>query len=163
MFEVGFAVEVDPEFPADGGEAPRRIPDDLTRIGAVLRLTPVDGEPWDVAIGAPNWWRAPNPSAIAFISDWRGYVVDVVTHEVLVEIPGVTRIRPDQRDGLLLLATNTSLTAVGIDGIAWQTDDIARGDIKVVRIDKRGIVCSGVVDDVLPAQFVIDPLTGLLT
>ena len=39
MFEIGFAVEVDPEFPADGGEPPQRIPPTLPRIGAVLRVT----------------------------------------------------------------------------------------------------------------------------
>lgn len=160
MFEIGFAVEVDPEFPGDGGEAPQRMPPGLPRIGAVLRVTAPGARPWDIAVGAPGWWRTPIPTAIAFISDWRGYVVDVVTRHILVEIPGVTRIREDERHGLLLLATSTSLTAVGVDGIAWETDNLARDDLKVVRIDASEIVCTGVIDDVLPTRIVIDPLTG---
>jgi hypothetical protein len=160
VFEIGFAVEVDPEFPGDGGEAPQRIPPGLPRVGAVLSVTVPGMERWDIAVGAPGWWRTPDPSAIAFISDWRGYVVDVVTRRILLEIPGVTRIREDERHDLLLLATGSFLTAVAADGVAWQTEDLVYGDLKVVGLDAHGIICTGMVDDVLPSRIVLDPSTG---
>jgi hypothetical protein len=164
MFEVGFAVEVDPEFPADGGEPPQRIPADLPRIGAILRLTAPGADPWDIAIGQPNWWRTPIPTAIAFISDWDGFVVDVAERRVIVEVPGAVRIRQDERNDLLLLATFTDLTAVGTDGIAWKSARLAIDDLKVVAIDERGIVCTGDRGGVpFPDEFVIDPADGRLT
>lgn len=163
MFEIGFAVEVDPEFPADGGEPPQRIPPTLPRIGAVLRVTARDAAPWDIAVGAPKWWRTPIPTAIAFISDWRGYVADVVEQRVLVEVPGVIRIREDERNDLLLLITDTDLTAVGPDGVRWQSEQLAYNDLKVVAIDDRGIVCTGHDGGVFPSEFVVDPANGTAT
>jgi len=141
VFEIGFAVEVDPEFAPDGGVAPTRIPQNLVRIGAVLRVTAPDAAPWDIAIGAPNWWRAPIASAIAFVSDGTGYLVDVVSRRVLVEIPDAVRVREDERHELLLFATSVGLTAVGRHGVAWQTSG-AWPDLKVERIEADAIVCS---------------------
>jgi len=160
MFAIGFSVEVDPEFPPGGGETPQRIPDGLPRIGGILRLTAPGAPAWDIAIGRPNWWRTPISTAIAFISDWTGYLADVVERRVLVEVPGVARIREDERDDLVLLITQTGITAVGAGGLAWQTDGIAWNDLKVVAIDDRGIVCTGYDGGELPSEFVVDPATG---
>lgn len=163
MFEIGFAVEVDPEFPADGGEPPQRIPAGLPRIGAVLRLTAPGATPWDIAVGAPNWWRTPIPTAVAIISDWIGYLVDVVERRVLVEVPGVVRIREDERHDLVLLITEGDLTAVGPRGVVWRSERIASDDLKVVAIDDRGIVCTGYDGGEFPTEFVVDPATGRAT
>ena len=160
MFEVGFSVEVDPEFPPDGGEPPQRIPADLPRIGAVLRLTAPGAGAWDIAIGQPNWWRTPIPTAIAFISDWTGSVVDVVERRVLIEVPGVVRIRQDERHDLALLATEGSLVAIGKAGVVWRSDDIATDDLKVIAIDDRGIVCTGYDGGELPSRFIVNPTSG---
>jgi hypothetical protein len=160
MFEAGFGVEVDPEFPGDEGVSVERIPPSLPRIGAILRLTAPSMPPWDIAIGAPNWWRTPISTAIAFISDRTGYVVDVVDRSVLIEVPGVVRIRGDQRHDLLLLLTESEMTAVGADGIAWRSEQIASDDLKVVAIDDRGIVCTGYDGGEFPSEFVVDPGTG---
>jgi hypothetical protein len=163
MFELGFAVEVDPEFPADGGEPPERIPAGLLRIGAVLRVTAPGAPPWDFAIGAPNWWRTPIPTAIAFISDFAGYVVDVVERRVLVEVPGAVRVREDERHDLVLLMTEGDLTAVGHAGIEWQSHGVAYDDLKVVAIDDRGIHCTGYDGGEFPSRFLIDPASGTAT
>ncbi len=163
MFEIGFSVEVDPEFPAGGGEPPQRIPDDLPRIGAVLRVAAPGSQPWDIAIGAPNWWRTPIPAAIAFLSDWSGYVVDVVTRRVVVEVPGAVRVREDERNDLVLLITEGAITAVGPGGVAWRTADIARDDLKVVAIDDRGIHCTGYHGAEFPSSFLVDPADGTAT
>ncbi|MEO5922148.1 MAG: hypothetical protein ABIQ01_13495 [Pseudolysinimonas sp.] len=163
MFEIGFGVEVDPEFPADGGEPPQRIPPALPRIGAVLRLSPRGAPSWDIAIGAPNWWRTPIPTAVAFISDWTGYVVDVVERRVLVEVPGAARGREDERHDLLLLCTEGVLVAVGAGGVAWRSEEIAYDDLKVVAINDRGIVCTGYDGGELPSEYVVDPTSGQAT
>jgi hypothetical protein len=160
VWEAGFTVGVDPEFPPNGGEAPQRIPANLTRIGAVLRLTAPASAPWDIAVGAPNWWRTPIPTAIAFISDWAGYLVDVVERRILVEEQGVVRIRQDQQHGLVLLIRPYDMTAVGPEGVAWHSDQIAGDDLKVVAIDDRGIVCTGYDGGEFPSEFVVDPATG---
>lgn len=160
MFPIGFAVQVDPEFPADGGEAVQRIPPGLPRIGAILRIIPADGPVWDVAVGTPTWWRAPHPSGLAVLSDGSGYLVDVREHRVLVEVPGAIRIREDERHDLLLFATHTELTAAGADGIVWRSGDVVDADLKVVGIDGRGIVCTGRIGAELAAEVVLDPRDG---
>lgn len=141
MFPIGFAVEVDPEFPADGGEPPQRIPEGLLRIGAVLRITPPGSPAWDIAVGAPNWWRSPSRAAIAVLSDGAGYVLDVVERRVLLEIDDVTRVREDQLHDVLLFATGTGLVAAGADGIVWR-DDGFWPDLKVKRIERDVIICT---------------------
>jgi hypothetical protein len=160
MFPIGFDVEVDPEFPPDGGDPPQRIPPHLARIGAILRLTAPGMLPWDIAIGQPNWWRTPIPTAIAFISDLRGYLVDVAERRILVEVPGAVRIRQDERHDLVLLITGGSITAIAAGGIAWQSEQIAVDDLKVVAIDDRGIVCTGYDGGDLPTPFIVDPASG---
>ena len=159
-FEIGFRVEVDPEFPADGGEAPQRMPEGLPRIGAVLRVTAPDAEPWDIAVGASSWWRTANPRAIALISDRHGLVLDVVDRRVVVDVPGVIRITEDERDDLVLLVSETQLTAVGADGVVWVSARLAWDDLKVVRIDAHGIVCTGYLGDFSRDEIVIDPADG---
>jgi hypothetical protein len=160
VFEIGFAVEVDPEFPGGEGVSAERLPPHLPSIGAILRLTAPGAPPWDIAVGAPNWWRTPIPTAIAFISDWTGYLVDVVERRILVEEPGVIRVRQDERNALLLLLTDVSMTAVGVDGVVWTSERFVLDDLKVIAIDDRGIVCTGYDGGEFPSEFVVDPATG---
>ena len=165
MFEVGFAVEVDPEFPADGGEPPQRIPRDLPRIGAILRLTAPGADAWDIAIGQPNWWRTPIPTAIAFISDLTGFLVDVAERRILYEEEPVTRIWQAQESDLLLMVSFGDVTAIGPTGVVWRSKRLAYDDLKVTASDLTRIVCRGMVDvnDLftgIPSEIAIDPLTG---
>lgn len=163
MFEIGFAVEVDPEFPGDGGESPQRIPQDLTRIGAVLRITPVDGQAWDVAVGAPNWARMPHPDWIALISFDAGYVLDVRQRRVVHSVAGVIRIREDELHGQVLLSTGVDLIAIGAEGIRWRADRLGRGDLKVDAVERDRLVLSEYLGDAERSAFAVDPLTGCLS
>ena len=160
MFEIGFGVEVDPEFPAAGGDSPVRIPANLPTIRAVLRVTPRGGDPWDVAVGTAGWWRTPNPAAIAVISDGDGYVLDVIERRVLHRFPDVLRIREDELHDQLLLTTATDLLAVGAEGVRWRSDAIGRADLKVeaVRHDRLVLSDYGVAAE--RSEFSLDPLTG---
>ncbi len=166
MFEVGFRVEVDPEFAPDGGEVPRRFPPDLPRVGAILRVTAPDAEPWDLAIGAPGWWRHPDARALAFISDWTGYVVDVVARRVLVEQAGVARMWEAEQSGLLLMCTAGDLIALDAEGVAWRSDGLVVDDLKVVATNRERILCRGLTHDGvatgIASEFSVDPATGAL-
>jgi hypothetical protein len=152
-------VEVDPEFAAHGGEAPQRMPQHLSRIGAVLRLTAPGADPWDLAIGEPEWWRTPIAGTIAFVSEWTAFVVDVAGRRALHELPAA-RIREDERHALLLISDEAELTAIGADGIAWRTGPVATDDLKVVAIDADRIVCVGYVGGGRPIEIVIDAGDG---
>jgi hypothetical protein len=132
----------------------------LLRIGAVLRLTSPGTEPWDIAIGAPNWWRTPIPTAIAVFSDATGYVIDVITRRTLVEVPGAIRVRQDALHDLILLLTEDAITAVGPTGVAWESDRMGYEDLKVVAIDTGRIVCTSYVGADFPAEFIVDPASG---
>jgi hypothetical protein len=164
MFEIGFGVEVDPEFPAGGGEPAERIPAGLPRVGAILRITAPGHPSWDIAIGAPNWWRTPIPTAIAFISDRAGFVADVVERRVITELSPVTRIWEAEESDLLLMVSFSEITAIGADGVAWVTDRLAWDDLKVVHSDTARIVCRGFItlSDIgtMLSEITLDPRTG---
>jgi hypothetical protein len=126
----------------------------------VLRITPNDGEPWDIAIGTPGWARTPSPTTIAVISDLTGCVLDVVERRVVFSAYPVIRITEDERHDLLLLVGFTSLTAVGRDGVAWTTEPLALDDLKVVAIREDVIVCTGTSLEYLADEIVVNAVTG---
>jgi len=130
------------------------------RIGAILRITPLDGEAWDVAVGKAGWARTPNPHAIAVLSDGHGLVLDVVERTVLVDVEPVVRITEDELHDLVYLVGFSAISAVGHDGIAWSTGRLALDDLKVVRIEPERIVCSGSFGEPLPSEVVVDPRDG---
>jgi hypothetical protein len=49
---------------------------------------------------------------------------------------------------------------VGRDGVAWQSDELASDDLKVVSIDAAAIHCTGNDGGYLPSGFDVDPATG---
>jgi hypothetical protein len=136
------------------------VPAELTRIASVLRITPVDGTPWDVAIGTPGWARTPNPDAIAVLSDNDAFVLDVAERHVLLREPGIVRITEDERHDIVLLIGWTYITAIGRDGIVWSTERLALDDLKVVATLDDRIVCTGSIGELLPVEITVDPVTG---
>lgn len=87
-------------------------------------------------------------------------MIDVIDRRVLVEVPGAIRVRQDAFHNLILLITQSDMTAVGPHGVAWRSGSLASADLKVVAIDDRGIVCTGYAGDELPSEFVVDPARG---
>ncbi len=126
-------------------------------------MTAPGAPPWDFAIGLPNWWRTPIPTAIAFLSDGTGYVVDVAERRILIEVPGAVRVRQDALHDLILLITQSEMTAVGLDGVAWESGRLASDDLKVVAIDEDSIHCTGYDGGEFPSRFIVDPATGKAT
>lgn len=87
-------------------------------------------------------------------------MVDVPARRVLVEVPGAVRIRQDAHHDLILLLTQSEMTAVGPDGVAWQSGRLAAADLKVVSIDQDRIVCTGYDGGEFPVEIIVDPATG---
>jgi hypothetical protein len=125
----------------------------------VLRLTPPDAPAWDIAVGAPNWWRAPVASWVAFLSDGAGYLADVVQRRVVHEIPRAARIAEDERHDLVLFATQRGLTAIGAAGPVWEQAG-PWTDLKVERIEPDAIVGSHLTADAARREIRFDPATG---
>jgi hypothetical protein len=130
------------------------------RIASVLRLTPADADPWDIAIGEPGWSRGPVASWVAFISEGTGYICDVIGRRVVHEVPVTLRIAEDQLHDLLLFAADAGLTAVGPGGVEWANPG-PWADLKVERIAPDAIVCSR-YDTPHRAELRLDPATGSL-
>ena len=126
----------------------------------MLRITPTEGAAWDVAVGQAGWARTPNPAHIAVLSDYTGFVLDVVEHRVVVERVGTIRITEDERHDLVLLVRETDVTAVGHDGIRWSSDRLAWDDLKVVAIESDRIVLTGYLGDFTHDRVAIDPRDG---
>jgi hypothetical protein len=64
---------------------------------------------------------------------------------------------------LLLVHGETSVTAVGIDGIKWESDDLFADDLHIRRTDNGRIVCRGWnynVSSTAPVEVTLDARTG---
>lgn len=129
-------------------------------MGAILRVTPPDAAAWDIAIGAPNWWRSPVSTQIAFISEWRGYLADVVERRVVGSWDAI-RVSEAELHDLVLFCAPESIVAVGRDGVAWETGVLVDDDLKVDAVHRDAIRCSGWRDD-RRVEFALDPATGAL-
>lgn len=125
----------------------------------MLRVSPLDGDPWDVAVSAPNWWRTPDPSVIAVISEYTGYLLDVVRRRVVVAVPNVDRAREDELHGQLLMTGDVDVVAVTPEGIRWTARESVGGDLKVEAVHVDRIVVSHLGEGPR-AELTLDPATG---
>jgi hypothetical protein len=126
----------------------------------VLRITPADGDPWQIALGTPGWRRTPDPSVIAFLSPYSGYLADVVERRVTLEVSGIDRVFEDEIHDLVLFAGG-GLVAARRDRIVWESYG-SWGDPKVERIQQDAIVCSVYDGTAHRPQVRIDPRDGSL-
>ena len=68
------------------------------------------------------------------------------------------------REHLLLLLVNpVDMLAVGPDGVAWRSRDLAMDDLRVTRVTPRGIECTDDLMDPESTRFILDPNTGRAT
>ncbi|MGN6501348.1 MAG: hypothetical protein ACTHKX_00390 [Pseudolysinimonas sp.] len=149
---------------------PQRIPEGLSRIAAVLRLTPIaggaageaaaQGVPWDVAVGSSGWWRTPVGAWVAVVSGDEAYLIDVIARRVVERFPGVNRIREDELHGQLLMSTGSELFAVGDHGIRWRSEVAGRGDLKVDAVHRDRILLSDHGGPARRIEIAVDPGTG---
>jgi hypothetical protein len=180
-FVPRYAVEAQPEFPADGvwieplycyDRDGRVVAEPETRWGApfVLRVTPDGGDAWvgifaagglggEAGTGAH---ACPRPDQLCVLVDGLAYLVSA-------DAPGdgataldlsITQIVATAEPPSLLLVTYSSVTALGPSGIAWQSGRIGLDGLRIERvsssrIDLRIDNLEGGYDDLS-----LDPATG---
>lgn len=169
-FATNYTVELNPEQPGAGWGDRARV---MVRPGAneavLAEVTPSEGAPWLAIDGAftgtPPWPCAtPNPNVLCFGAGWSevgGQLVDVSTRETVLDLhsymPNAYGI-PEL--DLLLLVSFTDIVAIGVDGIVWESEQLAWDDLSVHGVGAEGILCEGYLGGKQPISFMVDPATG---
>ncbi|MGH2770361.1 MAG: hypothetical protein ACRDJF_07565 [Actinomycetota bacterium] len=170
VFPAAYAVEVLESVPDDSHVFERP---GSSRSGEVaIEVVTDTGQRWvGVAkAGAPSVREAlsgafstPTKTGLCVVARGDASLVDVDTperFEILDTAGPVVAVRPVVSDGLLLLASPWAVTALGEDGVRWQTGRLA---IERIRLDEiEGGRLAGVADpdDDEPRDFVVDLQTG---
>jgi hypothetical protein len=138
-----------------------------------VEVAPNDGVPWVVTVEKPGptvkgvlsgTFATPNPARVLILAGGDPYLVDVHNpdgFEALETADPVVAVLPAVSDGLLLLASPWAVTAVGRNGVAWQTGRLAIDGLRLDEIDGGKI--AGVADpdsDDESRDFAIDLRTG---
>jgi hypothetical protein len=154
-FDPGFSVETQPEFPADGvwGEPLYCFDRDghvgsepVTRWGApfVVRVSPTSADAWVGMFaagglggqGANGAHACPRPDQLCVVVDGLAYLVSV-ENPAQGAMPlglSVTQAVATADPPLLLLVTYSSVTALGPEGITWQSGRIALDGLRVEQV-----------------------------
>jgi len=173
-FPAAFHVEVIDELPAGDVERVDFQPPGGIGTGTELLL--------EISTESGHWWLAvvrtprpalraaatavhstPSPTLLCAVVAGEALTIDVERpgeHEWLATGGPVTAVKPVVPEGLLLLATPWSITALGPSGERWQT---ARLAVDGLRLDEVADgVLAGVADpdDIEPWDFAVDLGTG---
>lgn len=180
-FAPAYSVVVDPAFPPNGewdvpayayGRNGKHIHefDFESRWGTplVVRVTTARGTTWVGFFAAGGLgtvrgvFAAPGARHVCAIVDGLAYLVDVdrPEQEATIAADAVVRLQTLASD-LLLLAGDTSLVAVGRDGVAWKLPRLVDDQLRVLRASDDAIVCSGEVAGKM-ATITISPANGAL-
>jgi hypothetical protein len=180
-FSPDFAVQTDPEFPADGDWSCAVIPFDrdgqvtqefVSRWGAprVLRVQPVGSPEWVGMFpagglgGLSGVFATPSPERICVIVDGKAYLVRVnAPGEGAVIVQNtVEQVVTLEDPALLLLVRGIDIVALGLGGMAWRSPRLAADGLRVVGADARGIWCVGDLLSEGQDSVVVDRATGLV-
>ena len=157
-FESAFAVEVDPEFPADGewgcevvgfdtdGHAVR----DFVSRPLVTRIEPVGRPAWVAMFAAGGLgsfrgvFATPASTKLAVVVDGLAYVVETARPptEAAVVFDDVHAVAVCGDPPLLLLVTEIDILALGPSDVAWRTPRLCLDNLQVRLADRDGIICS---------------------
>ncbi|NUT94178.1 MAG: hypothetical protein HOY78_19375 [Saccharothrix sp.] len=178
MTGIPYAVEADPEFPADGdwrcpvfefghdgglGGFTSRWGATVVRVTASTEwvgLFPADGRG-----GVDAVFATPDPGRLCVVADGTAYVVrvDAPGEGAVVAQDLVHQVVPVE-DRLVLLVSEFDVVALGPTGIGWRSAQLASDGLRVVRADPGAIHCAGYFyylgEDL--HEVVVDPATGLL-
>jgi hypothetical protein len=175
-FDPAFRCDVDAE-PADGlpnylfGRDGRRIEEfELeSRWGTplVLQVAAASGDAWvgTFAAGGLGVERTvcacPFAYQMCVIVDGLAYLVDVTAPDQPATIvhDGIVQVTVTRDPSLLLLVSDTDLSAISVTGVAWSAKRIVLDSLRVLRASSEAIVCSGDVGERM-ATITISPDTG---
>jgi hypothetical protein len=178
-FSPGYACEVDPEFPGTGdwGDPHHGFQRDGRATGPfrsrwgvplVVRFTPVATGRWVGSFEAGGTreltgvFACPAPTAALVVCGGQPYLVDVAepTRSAPLSLPPVAQVARVLDAELIVLATISSLAAVGGSGLLWHGERLYWSDLRVHEATPHGIRCAGYSFGGEVQEFTVDPHTG---
>jgi hypothetical protein len=164
-FATNYAVEIDPEYPGDGEWSEPRFGDaDLPIIG---RISPDQEPTWLLSASTDDvvgLYGTPGPNVLCLFERFDQAVLINVRDPSSQFDTGVLAplsVHAVVESGLLLVATEFDLTALGRDGIVWRSARLFTDDLRVRRTDNDRIVCRGWnYWESAPTEITLDALTG---
>jgi hypothetical protein len=177
-----YELEIDPEFPPAGSWGcdafafdldANVVPELLTRWGApkIVRVKPSARPEWVGMYPADGlgWltgvFETPSPDLFCVVAGGSAYLtaVDRPAVGTTVVQSQVQQVVADHDHQLLLLANHSDLVAVGKDGVAWRSRDLAMDGLRITRTTALAIECTGAFVDPEAPKLLVDPVTGRAT
>jgi hypothetical protein len=148
-FEHDYEIDVLPELPGRAKDRTFYFPPGRKHgsIGLVVQVKPRGGDPWHGIVLADSDGLAafvsscPHPGELCLAAGTNGFVVDVSDPGGATPLPTspITDVRPAPEDELLLLADETTVAALGRDGLVWRTGRLCWDGLRV-RVVEKGVV-----------------------
>ena len=174
-FPAAYHVELLDELPAN--EIKRvdfRSPGERagTRSELLLEISTESGLWWLAVVQAPppplraaltEVHTTPSPSALCAIAAGEAVVITVDRpgeHQWLATGGPVTSVKAAVEEGLLLLATPWSITALDASGVRWQTSRLAIDGLRLDEVADGMLAGVADPDDIEPRDFAVDLRTG---
>ncbi len=133
----------------------------------VVRIVPKSASPWVGMFAAGGLgvirglYASPSPHRCCIVNDGLAFLVDVNAPEqpATIAADAVVQAVPAPSAGVLLLASDTDLVAVGTQGVVWTAPRLVVDNLRVLRTSPDAIVCSGDVGGRM-ATITLTPATG---
>ena len=145
--------------------------DEVERDALVLEILPKEFSPWTGAFAlgfaadtvVSGVFSCPHPRWVCAIAGGYAYLVNTGQPEVFVHLRPrpVVQVLPVPYPALLLLCDFTSITAVGIDGIVWETPALTWEGLSLGKIENgllHGMGWDALKDAEVP--FTVELATG---
>jgi hypothetical protein len=171
-FAAGYTVEVVDDVPAGAdvvelvrsGPTPAFTIEVATEAGGWWAGVVLSGRP-PVARALQGVWTTPSPATACVIAAGEAVLVDVdePAEGAGRLVPGdpFTSVRAAADDGLLLLASPWTITAIGADGVRWTTARLAIDGLRLDEVDGGRLAGVSDPDDGEGGRdFVVDLATG---
>jgi hypothetical protein len=170
VFPAGYVVAVIDAVPDDAFVFER--PGSVRNGEVVVEVTTDNGKCWVGAAraGGPSVrgalsgvFSTPAETGLLLLGRGNAYLVDVAAPERFEAIDTggpVVGVRPVLDEGLLLLASPWTITALGEDGVRWQTGRLAIDGIRLDEVEAGRLAGVADPDDDEPRDFVVELHTG---
>lgn len=136
----------------------------------VVEIQPAGDEPWIGVFGRDSSMAnecskimsTPDPSVLLVIAEGQAFAVDVEDPSKVI-YPRCFPVRQAisiVSQGIVVLADETDLVAIGGSGIAWESGRLVTDDLRLVSTKGDRIGATGFVGSDGDVEFEVDPRTG---
>jgi hypothetical protein len=136
----------------------------------VLEIGPAGDAPWIGVFGRDSSMTSecskimstPDPSILLVIAEGQAFVVNVEDPSKVMYPPcfPVHQAISIMSQGIVVLADDTDLVAIGRSGIAWESGRLVTDDLRLVSTKGDRIGATGFVGSDGDVEFEVDPRTG---